>query len=67
MTLSGEHRENGEVVCSGEVGVVVEGDPMDNPLAFVGVGGMAIFFAAMLFSGFARFTPTPTTVGGNPG
>ena len=36
MLLHGEHREDGEVVCSGEVIVKVEGDATDNPLLYVG-------------------------------
>lgn len=54
MTLHGEHREDGEVVCSGSVGLVVDGDPMDNPLAFAGLGGMVVFGAGLALAGRAK-------------
>jgi hypothetical protein len=34
MQLSGEHSEGGAEVCSGSVGVVVEGSPWSNPLTY---------------------------------
>lgn len=68
MTLHGEHREDGEVVCSGSVSVVVEGDPMDNPLAIPGIAGMVLFGAGMLLSGRASFSPAgPSFEEVNPG
>jgi hypothetical protein len=56
MRLHGAHRENGEEVCSGEVRVKVEGDAFDNPLAFAGLGGVAVSAVLLGLAGRARFT-----------
>jgi hypothetical protein len=69
MPLHGEHRENGEVVCSGEVTVVVAGSATDNPLLFAGVGAIAVALVLLYLAGrgptFTQVRPTFEDV--NPG
>jgi hypothetical protein len=50
MTLSGTHSEGGSEVCSGSVGMVVEGGLFDNPLAAGAVGGLVVSGAGLAFA-----------------
>lgn len=51
MTLHGAHRDNGKTTCSGSVSVQVEGSAFSNPLAFAGLGGLALSGGALFFAG----------------
>jgi hypothetical protein len=51
----GEHREDGEVVCSGEVWAEVEGDPFDTPLTPVSLGLTVAAGAGFVLAGRPRF------------
>lgn len=54
LRLHGEHRENGTLVCSGAINLQIEGSGFDNPLSFVGIGGMVLTGAGVVFAGRAR-------------
>jgi hypothetical protein len=64
MTLSGEHREAGEVVCSGSVTLVVEGEPLDNPLGIAGLVGTVVFGLGLVVSGRGKIVPGSPVVDG---
>jgi hypothetical protein len=49
--VSGQHSENGVVVCSGTAKVKVEGSAFDSPLAPIGLGGTAISGVGLAFAG----------------
>ena len=69
MPLSGEHRENGSVVCSGEVILTIEGSATENPLFFAGVGAIAVALVLLYLAGRGpTFTQVrPTFEDTNPG
>ena len=67
MKLSGFHKENGKVVCSGSVYVKVAGKPLDNPLAWVAIGGLVISGGLLLFAGKPVFKKIYAYEDSNPG
>ena len=69
MLLHGEHRENGAVVCSGEVIVKIEGSATENPLFYAGLGAIGIALELLYLAGrgptFTKVRPAFEDV--NPG
>jgi hypothetical protein len=49
VVLHGEHREDGQVVCSGSVHVQFEGSATENPLTYGGLAGL-VASGAMLYA-----------------
>jgi hypothetical protein len=52
--VTGEHSEDGTVVCSGTVKVKVEGGPFDSPLAPVGIGGTVVSGVGLAVAGLSK-------------
>ena len=52
--VSGQHSEDGTVVCSGTVKVKVEGGAFDSPLAPVGIGGTVISGIGLALAGLSK-------------
>jgi hypothetical protein len=52
--VSGQHSEDGSVVCSGTVKVKVEGSAFDSPLAPVALGGTVISGIGLALAGLAK-------------
>jgi hypothetical protein len=57
MPLRGQHFENGELVCEGNIVVVVEGSAFSNPLTFGGIAGLLIFGVMLIYSGRPVYRP----------
>jgi hypothetical protein len=68
MKLSGEHRENGTVTCSGFVYVKIKGSGLASPVGLASVGLLAVSGVGLAFAGMARFTKVaPAFEDINPG
>ncbi len=67
MRLHGEHRENGVVVCSGEVNVKIAGSIWSNPLAFADLGLLVISAGMLFFAGRPVFKKVWAYEDVNPG
>ena len=52
--VSGQHSEDGTVVCSGTVKVKVEGGAFDSPLAPIGIGGTVISGVGLALAGLSK-------------
>jgi hypothetical protein len=52
--VSGQHSEDGQVVCSGTVKVKVQGGPFDSPLAPVALGGTVISGIGLVMAGLSK-------------
>jgi hypothetical protein len=55
FTLHGEHREGGQVFCTGTAQLRIAGGPFDSPLIWVALAGTALFGGLLLLAG--RNTP----------
>jgi hypothetical protein len=62
MPMRGRHYENGELVCAGNIVIVVEGSAFSNPLTIGGIAGLVIFGVMLIYSG--RPVYRPATAGG---
>ena len=67
MQVSGEHRENGAVVCSGSVFVKVTGSVWSNPLVYGALGLLVISGGMLFFAGRPVFTKIQAYEDANPG
>ena len=52
--VTGQHSENGKVVCSGTVKVKVEGGPFDSPLTPIGIGGTVVSGVGLALAGLSK-------------
>lgn len=50
LTLTGDHRENGALVCSGEITIEVDGGGLGNPATWGGIFVMAVSGAGLVLA-----------------